>query len=1519
MNVIYRLVWNITTNSWVVASELAKGRKKKTSTLRALTTALTLSLATTGAWAAAATVGTADTAHVPVIADSTDATTDAANNEEPVDITNTASSRLTTTGGASFAYLANDTYALSPAQLRAVPTYIAVDGAGLINNDTLNASIDGGDPSLDSAIAIGVASSAIGSETVAVGLNAEATANNAVAIGSLVAASGTQAVAFGSSALASGTQAVALGSSAQATSDYAVSLGNSGTVAAGNSSIAIGKTASTVSGASNSIAIGASAKVAAGATNGIALGAGAQASTSGGVAIGQGSIANRGTAVSVGSTGSQRQIINVAKGTMDTDVVNVSQLKGITTALGGGANVDTDGSIIQPSYTVGGTAYTNVGDALTAAASTVAPDANAVHYDDSSKALVTMAGTVSTDGGVTGGSKITNVAKATLDETSTDAVNGAQLYQTNLDVTANTTAITNLGNQISNGTIGLVQQAAAGANLTVGKDTDGAAVDFADKNGGTRTLANVTAGVNDTNAVNVSQIKPMISGLGGGATIDAITGEVTGPTYNVDGSDVDNVGDALTNIDGRVANNTTAITNLGNQISNGTIGLVQQAAAGANLTVGKDTDGAAVDFADKNGGTRTLTNVTAGVNDTNAVNVSQIKPMISGLGGGATIDAITGEVTGPTYNVDGSDVDNVGDALTNIDGRVANNATAITNLGNQINNGSIGLVQQAAAGANLTVGKDTDGAAVDFADKNGATRTLANITAGVNDADAVNVSQLKSSGLIDESGDALAALTYDKHADGTPNLSSVTMGGPASTDGGVTGGTKITNVAQATLDETSSDAVNGAQLYQTNENVAANTTAITNLGNQISNGTIGLVQQAAAGANLTVGKDTDGAAVDFADKNGGTRTLANVTAGVNDTNAVNVSQIKPMIAGLGGGATVDAITGEVTGPTYNVDGSDVDNVGDALTNIDGRVANNATAITNLGNQINNGSIGLVQQAAAGANLTVGKDTDGAAVDFADKNGGTRTLANITAGVNDADAVNVSQLKSSGLIDESGDALAALTYDKHADGTPNLSSVTMGGPASTDGGVTGGTKITNVAQATLDETSSDAVNGAQLYQTNENVAANATAITNLGNQISSGTIGLVQQAAAGANLTVGKDTDGVAVDFADKDGGTRTLANVTAGVNDTDAVNVSQLKSSGLIDESGNALAAVTYDTHADGTPDFGSVTMGGSQAVGPVTLKNVAAGVDDTDAVNMSQLKGTGLVGLDGGLQEAVTYDAGSNRGVVTFAGIEGSRLTNVMAGVVAPGSMDAVNGGQLWNVQDQLTSLGYRVTALENNSVPGTPSGPVVNGHFATEGDVVSVAVATGSSSVAAGENAQATGVNSTAVGSNSVASGSSSVSLGSEAQATASNAVALGNGSVADRGNSVSVGSTGSERQITHVAAGTATTDAANVGQVNAARDWAQNYTDQRVNGLSSRIDKVGRKASAGTAAAMAMTNIPQAYAPNLNALGAGIGTFNGQTAIAVGLSTISESGRWIFRISGTANSQGDSGAGIGAAMTW
>ncbi len=231
-------------------------------------------------------------------------------------------------------------------------------------------------------------------------------------------------------------------------------------------------------------------------------------------------------------------------------------------------------------------------------------------------------------------------------------------------------------------------------------------------------ISELARGRAGSDAVNVSQLKEVVAGFGGGAKVNP-DGTVTAPAYTVGGKTVNNVGDAITNVDGRVTNNSTAITNLGDQINNGAVGLVQQDPTSKNITVAKDKLGKRVSFAGSEGD-RVLANVAKGavsVTSVEGINGSQLygtnKSLVDSLGGGSKLNP-DGTVSGPTYIVDGKPVTNVGDAITNIDGRVTNNTTNITKLGDQISNGTVGLVQQDPTSKNITVARAKDGKRVDF-------------------------------------------------------------------------------------------------------------------------------------------------------------------------------------------------------------------------------------------------------------------------------------------------------------------------------------------------------------------------------------------------------------------------------------------------------------------------------------------------------------------------------------------------------------------------------------------------------------------------------------------------------------------------------------------------------------------------------------------------------------------------------------------------------------------------------------
>ncbi|MGO1003152.1 YadA-like family protein [Lysobacter sp. CA196] len=255
-----------------------------------------------------------------------------------------------------------------------------------------------------SAIACGQGASADGDFAVATGAGATASAVGAVAVGAGTTAAGDQSTAVGTGATASAANSSAIGDSATAAGEFSTASGSASTA---------GGRFSTASGAGSS----------ASADNTTALGANSSASATGSVALGSDSIADRANTVSFGAAGSERQLVNVAAATQDTDAVNLSQLNTLSGAFGGGASF-AGGVFTPPTYVIQGGNYNDVGAAFSAVDGRLtdlytrvgAGVASSVTYDDASKAQVTLQGG--------GGTRVSNVATGTAP---TDAANVAQV------------------------------------------------------------------------------------------------------------------------------------------------------------------------------------------------------------------------------------------------------------------------------------------------------------------------------------------------------------------------------------------------------------------------------------------------------------------------------------------------------------------------------------------------------------------------------------------------------------------------------------------------------------------------------------------------------------------------------------------------------------------------------------------------------------------------------------------------------------------------------------------------------------------------------------------------------------------------------------------------------------------------------------------------------------------------------------------------------------------------------------
>mgnify|MGYP000863674932 CR=1 FL=1 len=112
---------------------------------------------------------------------------------------------------------------------------------------------------------------------------------------------------------------------------------------------------------------------------------------------------------------------------------------------------------------------------------------------------------------------------------------------------------------------------------------------------------------------------------------------------------------------------------------------------------------------------------------------------------------------------------------------------------------------------------------------------------------------------------------------------------------------------------------------------------------------------------------------------------------------------------------------------------------------------------------------------------------------------------------------------------------------------------------------------------------------------------------------------------------------------------------------------------------------------------------------------------------------------------------------------------------------------------------------------------------------------------------------------------------------------------------------------------------TDAVNVNQLNHMGNSVLGVVNNQLSDLRNQIDVNRRDGNAGTAGAMAMAGMPQAYLPGKSMLAAGVGYYEGQSAIAIGMSRISDNGKWVTKLTGSANTRGKVGVSAGVGYQW
>ncbi|HCD2274141.1 TPA: trimeric autotransporter adhesin UpaG, partial [Escherichia coli] len=992
-----------------------------------------------------------------------------------------------------------------------------------------------------------------------------------------------------------------------------------------------------------------------------------------------------------------------------------------------------------------------------------------------------------------------------------------------------------------------------------------------------------------TNTTNITNLTDAVNGLGddsllwnktAGAFSAAHGTDATSKITNVKAGDLtagstDAVnGSQLKTTNDNVSTNTTNITNLTDSVGDlKDDSLLWNKAAGA-FSAAHGTEA-----------TSKITNLLAGKissNSTDAINGSQLygvaDSFTSYLGGGADISD-TGVLSGPTYTIGGTDYTNVGDALAAI------NTSFSTSLGDA-------LLWDATAGK--------------FSAKH-----------GINNAPSV-----------------------------------------------------ITDVANGAVSSTSSDAINGSQLYGVSDyiadalggNAVVNTDgSITTPTYAIAGGSYNNVGDALEAIDTTLDDallwDTtaNGGNGAFSAAHGKDKTasvitnVANGAVSATSNDAINGSQLystnKYIADALGGDAEVNA-DGTITAPTYTIANTDYNNVGEALDALD----NNALLWdedAGAYNASHDGNASKITNVAAGDLSTTSTDA---------VNGSQLNATNILVTQNSQMINQLAGNTSETYIEENG---AGINYVRTNDSGLAFNDASASGIGATAVGY----------NAVASHASSVAIGQDSISEVDTGIALGSSSVSS--RVIVKGTR---NTSVSEEGVVIGYDTtDGEllgALSIGD-DGKYRQIINVADGSEAHDAVTVRQLQ---------NAIGAVattpTKYYHANSTAEDSLAVGEDSLAMGAKTIVNGNAGIGIglntlvlADAINgiaigsNARANHADSIAMGNGSQTtrgaqtnytAYNMDAPQNSvGEFSVGSEDGQRqITNVAAGSA---NTDAVNVGQLkvtdaqvsqntqsiTNLNTQVTNLDTRVTNIENGIGDIVTTGSTK--YFKTNTD---------------GADANAQGKDSVAIGSGSIAA--------------ADNSVALGTGSVADEENTISVGSSTNQRRITNVAAGVNATDAVNVSQLksseaggvrydtkadgsidysnitlgggnsgttrisnvsagvnnNDAVNYAQlkqsvqetkQYTDQRMVEMDNKLSKTESKLSGGIASAMAMTGLPQAYTPGASMASIGGGTYNGESAVALGVSMVSANGRWVYKLQGSTNSQGEYSAALGAGIQW
>ncbi|MDV7555735.1 trimeric autotransporter adhesin Ata [Acinetobacter baumannii] len=697
--------------------------------------------------------------------------------------------------------------------------------------------------------------------------------------------------------------------------------------------------------------------------------------------------------------------------------------------------------------------------------------------------------------------------------------------------------------------------------------------------------------------------------------------------------------------------------------------------------------------------------------------------------------------------------------------------------------------------------------------------------------------------------------------------------------------------------------------------------------------------------------------------NAGGKQITNVADGVNAKDAVNKSQLDNLAAKQN--ATDDAAVKYDDAKTKDKvtlkgrDGTVLDNVNAGHISSTSKEAVNGSQIHKISNSIKN-SIGGNTVVNPDGSLTTsniggtGKNNINDAISEV-KNTAMKAKTTVTEGDNI-------------VVKETVNKDGSTNYEVATKKDLTLNSVTTGdsvlnhngltikdGPSITKDGINAGSKkITDVANGVIAQNSKDAVNGGQVHHisnsiktsiggntvvnpdgslTTNNIGGTGKnnindAIKSVDEKVTNGVNDLTQKGLNfGANdqkATQGKAVHRKLGDTINIVGGAdeKTAEDKTSGENIITRTTEDGVKIEMLKDVKFDSVNVGGHVLNQQGLIIKGgpSITVNGINAGGK-QITNVADGINAKDAVNKGQLdkqinEVKDQIGKDIGKlsDHAVQYDKDKNGNVdknsVTLGGGEkGTNLKNVADGKIAEGSKDAVNGGQLWNVQNQVDKNSNDIKNIQNNIdnisngkaglvqqqkpngeiTVGKDSGGTSINMAGKEGDRVVQGVKDGE--IKAGSNQAVNG------GQIHKISESIKNSIG-------------GNTTIDPKDGSITtnnIGGTG--KNNINDAIGTLNQSNQELGNkiTNLGDQLQQVFYD-----TNKRIDDVEKKANAGIAAAMALENAPFVAGKYTYAVGAAY--HGGENAVGVTLRKTSDNGRWSITGGVAAASQGEPSVRVG-----